>query len=43
MDIITISTTLLGNIVLYVGGSAVVYYGLKTVLYDIIGSKIVKH
>ena len=40
MEIITISTELLGNIALYVGGGAVVYYGLKTVLYDVIGTRL---
>ena len=42
MDIITISTELLGNLVLYIGGGAVFFYGLKTVLYDIIGSRLKK-
>jgi hypothetical protein len=35
MDIITISTELLGNIALYVGGSYIAVYGLKKIFEKI--------
>ena len=39
MDIVIISTELLGNICLYVGGVAIVFYGLKEIFGKI--SKVV--
>jgi len=40
MEIITISTELLGNICMYVGGATIVFYGLRELMSKF--TKIVK-